>query len=108
MSLHAILNAALHQRIQEKPTPVDRSHCPSIIPAFAEQVKKALEKTDARNNFVAVPFPAPCAREVKAYLDTENVESTLPYFEAKINRANTLILCFDLAKEKIDGVFAEQ
>jgi hypothetical protein len=108
MSLHATLNAALHQRIQEKPTPVDRSHCPSIIPAFAEQVKKALIETDARNNFVGVPFPAPCAREVKEYLDKEEVQSTLPYFEAKINRANTLLLYFDLAKEKVDGMFAEQ
>lgn len=108
MSLHTTLHTALQQRIQQKPTPMDRSHCPSIIPAFAAQVSKALAETDARNMFVAVPFPAPCAREVKTYLDGEGVASTLPYFDGKINRANTFILYFDLGNERVEGMFAEQ
>ena len=103
MSLYSILQSALHNRILEKPKPVDRSQCENVT-SFTNRVQQILSQHKS-DSVVMIPFPAPCGVEIKRMIEQEEITIQHKYEPSELEKSTRLYFVFDTANEKLRVMF---
>ena len=102
MNLSSAIHDALQKRLSlEKNVPItSRSHCQVIIPTFTATVKRVLQDTDPSINYISIPFPRPCGKEIQEHLEKEQVITHISPIIHSIDHANTVLISFNLEKKR--------
>jgi hypothetical protein len=105
--LSSVLNNELDKKLANQPKLIEHSHCADIVSAFAKIVQKTIEDDPTRSTYV-IPFPAPCGHHIKKLIDSENIHNPFPLKNDEMERANALILSFQLINKKVSVYFSEK